>query len=276
MLNTDKVDLLDDEFSSLKTRHRKSPLQKSANHLGLPALSLILCGDTHARQKVTYFSVRKPILRHLSYRLNDPLFAEMGRKPSVRSSVAVRNLSWSEPRFSLLLQRDSKLDQSVSNGGPRGKYFLRNLGYRAAVFDVFFFEESFGSPGLGVNKINHLNEIDFSRWRRGNGSFEFRLARHLNKKSHLPGGFFYLNVGVAETRTLKAGERPSCKRIKICQRQILMRCAQRVRPSARRADGRTQLLRSEPSKGETTNPLGIFKRSPGPFEFQDSRFNRSR
>ncbi|HEY8272867.1 MAG TPA: hypothetical protein VIG33_18380 [Pseudobdellovibrionaceae bacterium] len=135
--------------------------QNSSDHFWLPAFTLILCRNSNARQKVTDLPVREPITRHLSDRLNNPLFTKMGDQQTLRSSVAVRNLRGSEPRFSLLLQWDSKLDQSVSDGGPRGKSFLRNLGYGTAIFDVFFFEESFGSPRFGVNKINHLNEMWF-------------------------------------------------------------------------------------------------------------------
>ncbi len=182
MLNTDKVDLLNDQFSSTENFYRKSPLQKSTDHLRLPAFALVLCRNTDARQKVTYFSIRKSILRHLSYRLNDPLFAEMGHQQSIRSSaVAVRNLGWSETRFSPLLQRDSKLDQSVSDGGPRGKNLLRNLGNRTAVFDVFFFEESFRFPRKRMLEVNDINEIRTFFCRRGNGSFRITMARHLSK-----------------------------------------------------------------------------------------------
>ena len=119
-----------------------SSSQKSANHFRLPALTLILCRNTHARQKVTNPSVGKPITRHLSYRLNDTLFAKMGHQQAVRPSVAVGNLGGSQAGLSLLLQWDAKLDQSVSDSGSRGKSFDGNLGNGAAIFDVFFFEES--------------------------------------------------------------------------------------------------------------------------------------
>lgn len=42
-LTTDKVDLLDDEFSLLKIFHGKLPFQKSANHLRLPSLPRFPC-----------------------------------------------------------------------------------------------------------------------------------------------------------------------------------------------------------------------------------------
>lgn len=105
----------------------------------------------------------------------------MGHQQSMRSSEAVRSLGWSEPWFATLSQSDSELDQGASDGVSRGKSFGGNLGYRTAVFDVFFFEESFGSPAFCMGKFNGINKIGVFLLGEESGSSESRLARQLYK-----------------------------------------------------------------------------------------------
>jgi hypothetical protein len=130
------------------------PSQDSADHFRLPALVLVFGRNTDACQEVTDLPIRKPIARHLSYRLNNTLFAKMGHQQTVGSAVSVGHLRRPFSGFSSLAEGDAKFNQGIPNRCARGKYLGGNLGYRSAFLEVFFFEESSRLGSMYI--INHL------------------------------------------------------------------------------------------------------------------------